>query len=124
MAIDSAPKVVGTAGPFTIRMNCFASPFNGGVNYVMYLTATFPGSTTYKKSSYIPAGITENASGSLMSASTQGRDGEPFQPGEYSGQGDAEVWALSGEVLRIYGHLTLDKTSCAVSDAKAYVSTS
>jgi hypothetical protein len=119
MSIGDDPKVIGTAGPFTLKMHCYPKQWSGGgADYYAELRAITPTSASHWSDG---AGNVLNQDGpALSTANTSTVFGTPVPTAETAGPG-GETWAPSGEVLRSSGHVSVSDHTCTLSDAKVYL---
>ena len=114
MAIDAAPKVIGTAGPFTLKMSCYL----GRTDYEAHVQAITPSSATHSSN----GGSEYHGEGFTMFYANAWPDPTSSTPPrtEFSGP-SGEAWAPAGHVLRSQGRVTVSDTACTLSDAKLYL---
>jgi len=119
MSIGDEPKVVGTAGPFTLKLYCYPQNWSGGgADYWAELEAITPTSATRWSSG--SGTVVEQDGPKLASVNTSTVYGNPVPTAEAEGPG-GEAWTPSGEVLRSYGHTSVSSTTCTLSNAKVYL---
>lgn len=119
MSMGADPKVVGTAGPFTLKLYCRPQNWSGGgADYWADLQAITPTSATRWSSAGGSGGQQDGPT--LASVNTSTVYGNPVPRAEAEGPG-GEAWAPSGEVLRSYGHVSVTDTTCTLSNAKVYL---
>jgi hypothetical protein len=119
MAMGADPKVVGTAGPFTLKMYCRPQNWQGGgADYWAELQAITPTSAT--RWSNAGGAVIGQDGPNLASVNTSTVYGNPVPTSEAEGPG-GEAWTPSGEVLRSSGHMSVSGTTCTLSNAKVYL---
>jgi hypothetical protein len=112
MSIGDEPKVIGAAGPFTLKMFCEPA----GTDYTADVQAITPSSATHTS-----AGASEYHGEGFSMFYINAWQGQTPVKTEFSGPSTFEAWAPAGHVLRSTAHVTVSNTACTLSDAKLYL---